>query len=114
MVWLWSDFDDCDLLVGGGDLNARKKDLVDFIPDLDGNLVPPRENPDGVKNNHGGYFIQFLKDNRAGILNGRVTPQFNNFTFLSTRGRSVPDYLFSPLHHIRYCKKIEVMTVTYS
>ena len=42
---IWQDFSDCDLRVGGGDLNARTKQLEDFIPEIDGNL-PIRTNPD--------------------------------------------------------------------
>ena len=109
---LWTDLNDCDLVVGGGDVNARTKNLCDFIPDIDGNLVPERLNPDMVTNSHGKSFIQFLKDNRAVILNGRVTPQNNDFTFLSPRGRSVPDYLWCSLEHLNYCKSFEVKSVS--
>ena len=67
--------------------------MLDYLPDIDGN-VPTRTNPDLKKNAHGGHFITFLKDNRSVILNGRVTPEHKNFTFVSTRGCSVPDYMF--------------------
>ena len=87
---LWQDLLDCDLLIGGGDVNARTKDLVDFIPDIDGQIIPLRNNPDNSKNAHADSFITFLKDNRAIILNGRVTPENNDYTFVSTRGCSAP------------------------
>ena len=93
---LWEDLFDCDLIIGGGDLNARTKDIIDFVPDIDGNLIPTRENPDKVKNSHAEPFI-FLKDNRSIILYGRITPQFNNFTFVNSRGCSVPDYILVQL-----------------
>ena len=35
---MWQDFSDCDLRIGGGDLNARTKQLEDFIPEIDGNI----------------------------------------------------------------------------
>ena len=108
---MFDELIDCDLLVCGGDLNSRTKTLLDFIPDVDGN-VKPRTNPDSDKNSHGDHFIQFLKDKRALICNGRVTPQFNNFTFIGTRGRSVPDYIYCPHDHIQYCKELKVLTVT--
>ena len=60
----------------------------------------------------GEYILQFLKDNRALICNGRVTPVFNDFTFLSTRGRSVPDYIYCPADHIQYCKELKVIKVS--
>ena len=80
--------------------------MLDYLPDIDGNL-PPRTNPDPNKNAHGGHFITFLKDNRAIILNGRVTPEHDNFTFVSTRGCSVPDYMFCPLNDLMYCKEMK-------
>ena len=48
---LWTDLSDCDLLIGGGDLNSRTKTSPDYIADIDGN-VPPRQNPDQTENNH--------------------------------------------------------------
>ena len=72
---VWSDLTDCDLVVGGGDLNSRTKCDFDFIPEIDGRLIAPRTNPDNIKNSHGEYFLQFLKEQRALICNGRVTPE---------------------------------------
>ena len=109
---LWEDLFDCDLLVGGGDLNARTKNMIEYLPDIDGNLIPVRENPDQIKNKHADSFITFLKDNRSIILNGRITPQFNNYTFVSTRGCSVPDYLFSPTDHLRFCKEMRTILMS--
>ena len=108
---IWSDLSDCDLLVGGGDLNSRTKSDLDFIPDIDGKFVSPRSNPDQLKNSHGNYFLQFLKDNRALICNGRITPDLNDFTFLSTRGRSVPDYIYCPADQIHLCKELKVIKI---
>ena len=75
---IWNDMTDCDLLIGAGDLNARTKDLKDYLPEIDGDL-PIRSNPDMTKNARGNNCVTFLKDNRAVILNGRTTSQFNNF-----------------------------------
>ena len=55
---IWQDLSDCDLRLGGGDLNARTKQLQDFIPEIDGNL-PPRTNPDNIKNVPGSSSITF-------------------------------------------------------
>ena len=109
---LWDDLGDCDLLVGAGDVNARTKQLLDYIPDIDGDLIPERINPDKVKNPHGDAFLTFLKGNRAIILNGRITPQFNNFTFVTSRGCSVPDYIFSPVNHLHFCKEMKTLLIT--
>ena len=83
---LWDMFSECDLKVGAGDYNSRTRQEIDYLPDIDGGIIPQRLNPDKVKNSHGDSFLTFLKDNRIIILNGRVTPQYNNFTFLSPRG----------------------------
>ena len=109
---LWQDLWDCDLIVGGGDLNARTRDMIDFIPEIDGRIIPKRFNPDSSKNAHAESFITFLKDNRSIILNGRITPQFNNYTFVSTRGCSVPDYIFCPVDNMYNC--IEMKTILIS
>ena len=107
---IWDDFSDCDLCVGSGDVNSRTKEMLDYLPDIDGN-VANRTNPDNKKNAHGGHFITFLKDNRAIILNGRVTPELNDFTFVSTRGCSVPDYMFCPLNDLSYCTEMKTILV---
>ena len=109
---LINDLGDCDLLVGAGDVNARTKQLLDFIPDIDGDLLPERVNPDKTKNSHGDAFLTFLKDSRNIILNGRITPEYNNFTFVTSRGCSVPDYLFSPIEHLHFCKTMKTLLMT--
>ena len=58
---MWEDLFNCDLLVGGGDINARTKDLIDYLPEIDGNLIPIRQNPDHIKNSHANSFITFFK-----------------------------------------------------
>ena len=80
---LWQDLSYCDMVLGSGDVNARTKEIDDFIPDIDGKLIPPRLNPDKSKNAHAESFLTFLKDNRSIILNGRVTPQHINRHYIS-------------------------------
>ena len=110
---LWEDLSDCDLLIGAGDVNSRTKDMLDFVPDIDGGLVTPRSNPDQIKNAHGNCFLTFLKENRSIILNGRVTPDQNNFTFVSpNRGSSVPDYQFCPLDQLKYCTSMKTLLMS--
>ena len=98
--------------VGGGDLNARTKQILDFIPEIDGDMVPPRQNPDNNKNSHGDCFISFLKENQSVILNGRITPNLNNYTFVSTRGCSVPDYLFCDIDNLSMCSEMKTMLIS--
>ena len=106
-----SDLSDCDLIVAGGDLNARTKCDLDYIPEVD-NFSLARTNPDTDKNQHGNHFLQYLKNNRLLILNGRITPEHNNFTFVNPRGRSVPDYMYCSADHIQYCTSCKVLPVS--
>ena len=108
---VYTELEDCDLLIAGGDLNSRTQDDLDYLPCVDAD-VSSRSNPDNEKNKHGEYFLQFLKDNRALICNGRVTPDLNDFTFVSPRGRSVPDYIYCPADHIQYCVSMQVLRVS--
>ena len=85
---------------------------MDFLPDIDGNLVSPRTNLDNVKNSHGDSFITFLKDNRTVMLNGRITPQYNNFTFVTPRGASVPDYMICPAENLHSCIEFKVLLMS--
>ena len=82
------------------------------MPEIDGQVIPPRANPDKTRNAHANSFITFLKDNRAVILNGRITPEFNNFTFVSPRGNSVPDYIFCPIDHMSSCASMKTVLVS--
>ena len=46
---------------------------------------------DDVKNPRGPVFIDFLKSVNYCLLNGRVSPDMDNFTCISHQGRSVVD-----------------------
>ena len=45
------------------------------------------------------------------ILNGRITPHFNNYTCISTKGRSVVDYFLTSHMSIKFCKQFSVHKV---
>ena len=109
---IWEIMSDCDLRIAAGDYNSRTNQALDYLPDIDGGLVPPRTNPDKLKNSHGDSFISFLKDNRTVILNGRITPELNNYTFVSTRGVSVPDYIICPVDNLINCESFKVFLMS--
>lgn len=48
---------------------------------------------DSVLNKHGDSLINFIKVSTCCIVNGRVTPLFDNFTSISPKGRAVVDYI---------------------
>ncbi len=76
-----------------GDLNAKLGGLKDYS-DID--VLSPRKIIDPAENNHGKAFREFLIEAKCCTVNGRVTPEFDNYTFVSTRGTSVVDYFFVP------------------
>ena len=46
--------------------------------------------------------MEFVRDGKLAILNGRVYPENDNFTFISTRGKSVVDYMTTPQDCIKF------------
>ncbi len=82
-----------DAIYFAGDINAKIGELRDFS-DIDN--VPGRTVLDPTTNNHGKALHEFLLDAKCCLVNSRITPENDNFTFISTRGRSVVDYFFTP------------------
>ncbi len=77
-----------------GDFNARTGNLKDSIEDIDS--MPPRHVLDNVVSDHGEALINCVNDCRLCILNGRLDPQNDNFTYISDNGKSVVDYTITP------------------
>ena len=99
----------CDMVLLCGDFNSRVGNVQDYITDVDEGVYD-RQILDTVKNSHGNSLIEFLKDAKCCMLNGRVTPDLNNFTFMSHQGTSVNDYMIVNHEALKYCKKFEVLT----
>ena len=89
-----------------GDLNSRVGKTDDFIETIDD--IPVRSVIDCDKNYYGDRLIEFLKDSKFCMLNGRLTSDLNNFTFVSTRGLSVVDYILVPHVTLKSCKYFRV------
>jgi hypothetical protein len=84
-------------------MNARVGINTEYIEGVD--LVTPRNVIDYIENHHGDVFANFLSDVNLGMLKGRF--QDNEFTCISTSGKSVVDYicvvsLNPPLQYIQY------------
>ena len=84
-----------DVTLLAGDFNARigNGHDVDYSIDSD---IPLRKSIENVKSGHGDQFLEFLNDTKLAIINGRVNPENDNFTFLSSRGQSCVDYMVVP------------------
>ena len=84
-----------------GDINGRTGSLNDYINGVD--ELPPRVCIDAVKNPHGESFVDFLLESEMCITNGRVTPEFDEFTSVSTKGRAVIDYIAVSQECVQNC-----------
>ena len=93
-----------------GDINGRTGNLNDYINDVD--ELPPRVCIDAVKNPHGESFVDFLLESRMCITNGRVTPEFDDFTSVSTKGHAVVDYIAVNQECVQNCVKCEVLCMS--
>ena len=99
-----------DLIILCEDINSRVGNELDYIPEID--TVKERKILDTSKNTHGKLFIEFLKDAKLCIVNGRVNANKDNYTFVSTRGKSVVDYFCVPHECPTFCEDFEVFTMT--
>lgn len=100
-------YSDVDAFYICGDLNSRIGNKNDFIHGID--EIDERDTIDYTLNNHGTALHEFLLDSRFCVVNGRVSRENNNFTFVHPRGRSVVDYFLVPIECISTCKSFQVV-----
>ena len=97
-----------DLIICG-DFNARIGDL-NHDPDDTTNL-PCRQILDTVINSHGKQLVDFLQDCSMITLNGRFEQDKDNFTVLSTIGKSVVDYVIVQSDHFVEHREFQVRPI---
>ena len=105
-------FGECDQVYIAGDFNARIGKKQDFIEDVD--KMTQMFSIDKTKNSHGDCFLDFLKDTQYGVINGRVTPIFDNFISFSHFGPSVVDYICTKhecMNYVLECKTLSMNDV---
>ena len=103
------EYNDCDTVYVSGDLNSRCGAETDFIPGVDS--LEKRIILDKSKNKHGISLLNFLLDTKLCICNGRVTPEYDNFTCIEpAKGSSVVDYFLVPIDMINNCIELRVNT----
>ncbi len=98
---------DIDAVYFVGDINARIGGLND-ISDLDD--IEPRKHLEIEYNSHGKAFIDFLHDVKCCVINGRISPENDNFTSISTKGKSVVDYAFTTHENLQNVLEFHVDT----
>ena len=92
-----------------GDFNGRIGESMDFNDSIDS--IPNRIPLDKVRNQQGDSLIDFLKDTRMCIVNGRGEPTMDNFTSVSPRGQAVVDYIITPYDCLRNVSDFKVSLV---
>ena len=90
------------------DVNARLGSKQDFITEIDN--IPHHYVIEKVCNKHGNVCHDFLLDSKFCIVNGRISPEFNNFTSISPKGSAVVDYFMVPIDNLSTCKQFKVHT----
>ena len=97
---------DSNPIVICGDLNARVGNKVEKLE-----ITQKRTSIDKVTNNHGKNLMTFLEDSDNCILNGRITPEQDNFT-CTRLGKSVVDYIITPVEILNAVKEMKVELIT--
>ncbi|KAK6171959.1 hypothetical protein SNE40_018377 [Patella caerulea] len=90
-----------------GDLNSIIGQRSETSVELDG--LPSRKSLDKTLNQHGHALIEFLKESKMCILNGRADPQNDNYTFIQSRGKSVVDNICVPQDVLVKCESFNVL-----
>jgi len=90
-----------------GDFNARCGDLQDVSVDSVSD-IPPRKPLDVELNSHGKQLMDVMKSLELGTLNGRGK---DNFTYISSLGRSVVDYCIVELEDYNKFSHFTVTTM---
>ena len=73
--------------------------------------LPPRKNIDTTFNSHSKQLVDFLRDCNMITLNGRFSNGKDNFTIISTVGKSVVDYAIVQAEQFYNYSEFEVRTV---
>ena len=108
MSVIYSIANETDLLLCGGDFNARLGDNFDFIEGVDN--LSMRRHLEKDTNKHCEPFIDFLLGAKMCILNGRSEGK-NDFTYVTAHGKSVVDYCLTFIDHLNYIKSCDVLHV---
>ena len=94
-----------------GDYNGRIGNKKDFNTAIES--LPTRSVIDNNTNKYGEYLIDFLIDAKCCVVNGRGDTQCDNFTsILSSKGRSVVDYILAPYSQLNDITDFKVITMT--
>ena len=77
-IYTYSDIDGIYIAGDFNSLIGKSQDVIEHVDEL-----PPRIVIDRKTNLYGSHFLDFVKDTLFCVLNGRVTPEYNDFTSVS-------------------------------
>ena len=90
-------------------MNGRIGNLSDILDDIDN--LPKRLSTDEVVQGHGEELLNFVKDSKLCMLNGRFGEKSNKFTYITDKGKSVVDYILVPHDCFARCMDFEILHV---
>ncbi|MES9882132.1 MAG: reverse transcriptase family protein [Sedimenticola sp.] len=93
-----------------GDVNGRIGETQDYNETLE--KIPQRTPIDKTRNQQGDTFIEFLKDTRMCVVNGRGNRNMDNFTSVSPKGLAVVDYVCTPYECLHRVMDFRVLLVS--
>ncbi len=93
-----------------GDFNGRVGNRNDFIEGVD--EVKPRISCDPTMKKNGDMLLDVLADMKFAILNGRVTPELDRFTSVSTEGMSAIDFRLVGYESVICCKSCQFTAIS--
>ena len=99
-----------DITVVCGDFNSRIGKECDFVPEIDD--IPTRVIIDEVNNSDGTALCDFLLENKLAVVNGQICPLKDNFTCVSSKGKSVVDYFVVSQENFENITDFEVLPVS--
>jgi hypothetical protein len=91
----------CDALYVCEDFNSRLGSKSEILIDTD--HLPKRTIIDKSLNQHGHELKDFLIESKMCTLNGRFSPNSDDYTSVSRKGRAVVDYICVPLDYFHTC-----------
>ncbi len=97
---------DADIIYVCGDLNSHISNKEDCIGDIDN--VSPQVAIDLSANSHGESLLDFLRNCKCCVLNGGITPAYDNFTSVSSKGKAIVDYIITPHDRLDACTDFKV------
>ena len=101
---------DYDLTIVCGDFNSRLGKELDHVPEID--VLPSRCIIDEIINQNEVTMCHFLLKNKLAVVNDRVCPLKDNFTFINTKEQSVIDYVVVALENMENVVDFEVRLVS--